>query len=255
MRTALTYSFLFFFCSAEDWDLAKPLQTCSLVVERRDDSCVVSLFAKKLKQGGPKGATEDTLFALCQLDLDGGKKLEQFVESVSDSSRYFVIRISDEKTGRHASIGMGFRERDDASNFRMALQEYERSLQRERTAEAIHMAYEEGESTDDRKPSPLPEVGNLTLKEGEKIHIDLKKKSATITENPKPPKESSSALPLLKKPPPSPTIPKAQGIKEVGGINLDEAISDVASSYSGSEGAVADLTDDDEWNDFEGSQS
>jgi hypothetical protein len=167
---------------------------------------------------------------------------------------------------------MGFRERDDASNFRMALQEYERSLQRERAAEALHMAYDDeqrggetaataaaGADDDDKSKHPLPPVGNLTLKEGEKIHVDLKKKSATITE--KPPKASSSsnsgssgsALPLLKKPPPSPAI--AKEIKEVGGIDLDEAISDVASSYTGSEGAVADLTDDDEWNEFEGSQS
>jgi hypothetical protein len=257
------------------------------VVERRNDSCVVSLFAKKLKKGGPRGATEESLFAQCQLDLGGGssgseKKVEHFVESVSDSSRYFVIRISDEKTGRHANIGIGFRERDDASNFRMALQEYERSLQRERTAEAIHTAYcrgeeeqgKEGESTtvddyNNRKPSPLllPQVGNLTLKEGEKIHMDLLSKK-NRSEKPKPPppstnKASSGALPLLKKPPPSPAaISTAQQqqqeeeeIKEVGGINLDEAISDVASSYSGSEGAVADLTDDDEWNDFEGSQN
>lgn len=248
-------------CSAEDWDLAKPLQTCSLVVERRDDSCIISLFSKKLKQGGPKGATEDALFALCHIDLEGGKKVGQFVESVADSSRYFVVRISDENTGRHASIGMGFRERDDASNFRVALQEYERSLQRERTAEAIHMAYE-GEIDGDRKPSPSPEIGNLTLKDGEKIHIDLKGKSTTIVEMPAnklaSSKGSSGALPLLKKPPPSPAIPQLQQaeVNEVGGINLDDAISDVASSYCGSEGAVEGrLTDDEEWNDFEGSET
>jgi hypothetical protein len=183
----------------------------------------------------------------------------QFVESAVDSSRYFVVRISDETTGRHASIGMGFRERDDASNFRVALQEYERSLQRERTAEAIHMAYE-GETDGDRKPSPLPEIGNLTLKEGEKIHIDIKKKSTTIKENPATKlassKGSGGALPLLKKPPPSPAIPQLQQaeVNEVGGINLDDAISEVDSSYSGSEGAVEGrLTDDEDWNEFEGS--
>ena len=251
------------FYSAEDWDLARPLQTCSLVLERRDDFCIISLFSKKLKKGGPKGATEDTLFALCHIDLEeGGKKVSHFVESVADSSRYFVVRISDENTGRHASIGMGFREREDASNFRVALQEYERSLQRERTAEAIHMAYE-GETTDgDRKQSPLPEIGNLTLKEGENIHIDLKGKSTTIVEKPTSKlattKGSRGALPLLKKPPPSPAMTQVQQtvVNEVGGINLDDAISEVDSSYCGSEGAVEGcLTDDEEWNDFEGSQA
>ena len=212
-------------------------------------------MSKKPKANAPEGATEDALFALCQLDLEGDKKVEQFVEGVVDSSRYFTMRISDEKTGRHASIGVGFRERDDASNFRMALQEYERSLQRERTAEAIHKAYEDQE--DDTNPSPLPEVGNLTLKEGEKIHIDLKGKSSTIKDEKPAPKSGGGALPLLKKPPPSPAVPHTQ--KEdvkvaVGGIDLKDAVSDVGSNV-GSEGAVADLTDDEDWNDFEGSQA
>lgn len=243
-------------CSAEDWNLVEPLQTCSLIVERMDDSLNISLLSKKLKEGGPKGATEDTLFALCRVDLTGGSKskMEHFVEAVVDSSRYFVVRISDDKTGRHANIGIGFRERDDASNFRMALQEYERSLQRERAAEAIHSAYEESSaSSEDGKASPLPEVGNLTLKEGEKIHIDLKGKSTTVKDS-KPAAKSSGGAILLKKPPPSPAVVTTQegAIKMVGGIDLKDAISDVGSaSYVGSEGAVASLTDDEDWNEFE----
>ena len=232
------------------------MQTCSLLVERKDDSLNISLLSKKLKEGGPKGATEDTLFALCLVDLaEETKKMEHFVEAVVDSSRYFVVRISDEKTGRHANIGVGFRERDDASNFRMALQEYERSLQRERAAEAMHHAYEESSaSSEDGKVSPLPEVGNLTLKEGEKIHIDLKGKSTKVKDSKPAAKSSGGALPLLKKPPPSPAVstPQQGFIKVVGGIDLKDAISDVGSaSYVGSEGAVASLTDDEDWNDFE----
>jgi len=224
-------------------------------VERKDDYLNISLLSKKLKEGGPKGATEDALFAMCVVDLEGNKKMEHFVDAVVDSSRYFVVKISDQKTGRHANIGVGFRERDDASNFRMALQEYERSLRRERTAEAMHHAYEEGSaSSEDGKRSPLPEVGDLTLKEGEKIHIDLKGKSTKVKDS-KPAAKSTAggALPLLKKPPPSPAVPTAQqgaATKMVGGIDLKDAISDVG-SYVGSEGAVASLTDDEDWNDFE----
>mmetsp|Transcript_697 Transcript_697/g.1296 ORF Transcript_697/g.1296 Transcript_697/m.1296 type:complete len:282 (+) Transcript_697:246-1091(+) len=245
---------------AEDWDLSTPLQTCSLTVERRDDTLAISLCSKRPKENGPKGATEDVLFALCLVDLDSPKKkVEHFVDSVVDSSRYFVVRISDTKTGRHANIGVGFRERDDASNFRMALQEYERSLERERAAEAMHMAYEEGSSvsSEERASPALPEMRDLTLKEGEKIHIDLKGKSTKVKDT-KPVKAGSSggALPLLKKPPPSPAVPTAQKqekIKAVGGIDLKDAISDVASTV-GSECAVGSLTDDEEeeWKDFEG---
>ena len=211
-------------------------------MEREDDSLHISLLTKKPKEGGPKGATQLVLFALCQIHLEDNKQVEHFVESVVDSSRYFVMRISDEKSGRHANIGVGFRERDDASNFRMALQDYERSLQREKTAEVVHM---------------LPEVGNLTLKEGEKIHIDFKGKSSTTTIKGKPTvaakPSSGGALPLLKKPPPSPAV-VAPKVRAVGGINLNDAISDVASTV-GSEGAVGSLTDaeeEEEWNDYEG---
>lgn len=231
-------------------------------MERKDDSLIISLLSKKPKEGGPKGATEDALFAMCLIDLEESKKkVEHFVEAVVDSSRYYVVRITDTKSGRHANIGVGFRERDDASNFRMALQEYERSLERERIAQAMHHAYEEqhenaSESSDGNDKNvaslsaSLPPVGNLTLKEGEKIHLDLKgSKSKTVKES-KPKSSTGGALPLLKKPPPSPAVQQGE-IKAVGGIDLKDAISDVGSNV-GSEGAVASLTDDEDWNDYEG---
>lgn len=192
---------------AEDWNLAKPLETCSLVVMRRDDACLLRLLSEKPKKDGPPGATEPHLFCECRIRLDDAtKKMEHWVEAVVDSSRYSVIRISDERTGREAHIGMGFRERSDAVNFRMSLQEYENALRRERKAEAMHDAYERshpdggGEGSDGGSgsgdgaggsgappggdsltppssaggPSTLPAVGKLTLKEGEKIHVNLK---------------------------------------------------------------------------------
>lgn len=185
---------------AEDWNLASPLETCSLVVKRVDSSCYLSLMSEKPKVDGPPGATEPHLFAKCHIELDFDnptKKLEHWVEAVVDSSRYSVIRISDERTGREAHIGMGFRERTDAVNFKMALQEYENALRREWKAEAIHTAYEKthpddagtagtasgvGGAPDGGSLTPpssaggptLPAVGKLTLKEGEKIHVKLK---------------------------------------------------------------------------------
>lgn len=100
--------------------------------------------------------------------------------------------------------------------------------------QSTHMAYEEGStvsSEEQSSPSLLPEVGNLTLKEGDKIHIDLKGKSTKLKDA-KPPAKGSSgsssggALPLLKKPPLFPAIPTAQKqeIKTVGGIYLKDAI-------------------------------
>uniref|UniRef100_K7G0V1 NECAP endocytosis associated 2 n=1 Tax=Pelodiscus sinensis TaxID=13735 RepID=K7G0V1_PELSI len=45
------------------------------------------------------------------------------VEGVTDSSRYFVIRIEDE-SGRRAFIGVGFVDRGDAFDFNVAIQDH-----------------------------------------------------------------------------------------------------------------------------------
>ena len=139
---------------AEQWDLSDPLETCSLVVKRVDDRLHLSLWAERPRQGGPKGATEPHLFAVAKIELDvgapagGNGRMERWVEPVADSSRYSVVRIVDERTGREALIGLGFRERSDAMGFKMALQEYEQSLRRERDAERMRKAYESGEGRD-----------------------------------------------------------------------------------------------------------
>ena len=75
------------------------------------------------------------LFALCTVDLvEKEHPIDHYVESVLDSTRYFVVRVTDEKAGREALIGLGFREREEAGDFRAALSKYEADIAKERGA-------------------------------------------------------------------------------------------------------------------------
>lgn len=69
---------------------------------------------------------------------------ENAVESVLDSSRYFVLKIED-GTGKHAFIGLGFTERNEAFDFNVALSDHEKYVKREGEKDATA----DGESSDD----------------------------------------------------------------------------------------------------------
>ena len=80
------------------------------------------------------------LFAACPLPRDA--PVSTAVEPVLDSSRYFVLRVEDEATRRHAFLGLGFRQRDDASDFKLAVQEHQARADREKEANAARAEYE-----------------------------------------------------------------------------------------------------------------
>jgi hypothetical protein len=86
------------------------------------------------------------------------------VEKVLDSSRYFVLRI--EHQGRHAFVGLGFNERNNAFDFNVAIADHKRDLERE--AEVVKIKH---------AAASEPQI-DFSLKEGEKITISVQAKTA-----------------------------------------------------------------------------
>lgn len=91
------------------------------------------------------------LFAACF--VHPGQR-ENSVETVLDSSRYFVLKIEDGH-GKHAFIGLGFGERNEAFDFNVALSDHEKYVRRENEKEASG-----GESSDDAHIDIHPAVNH-----------------------------------------------------------------------------------------------
>ncbi|KAL3823730.1 hypothetical protein ACHAXA_004823 [Cyclostephanos tholiformis] len=240
---------------AEDWNLARPLATCSLVVVRRDDMLLIDLMADRQRRGAPAGAMETYPFARCEIRPDvsagggsgDGRKLEYWVNPAVDTSRYFAVRIKDSRTGREAFIGVGFRERADATNFRMCLDDYVDSLKREKKAEELRRQFEElsttgrcsndgGSDSADVVEAAPPPKSSLSLKEGEKLHINIVSKRANSVNKHSPKVKGTGALNGLKKPPPPPENTPAADSSSEQGLTAAGATSEI----------------DVDWGDFEG---
>mmetsp|Transcript_1652 Transcript_1652/g.3019 ORF Transcript_1652/g.3019 Transcript_1652/m.3019 type:complete len:282 (+) Transcript_1652:134-979(+) len=243
---------------AEDWNLANPLATCSLLVKRVDNSLYVQLFKEIPKPDGPVGATEETLFAQCKICLHSTNSgvslnMDYWVDTVVDSSRYFVLRISDEKIGREAHIGIGFRERNDALNFKMSLDDYQKAMKREALfSEKIDTVGgndepDSGSSVGNSK-SIIQDGGRKfpTLKEGEKIHINIKGREGKSNKSRAFSTPKSGSQLLLKKPPPAGSVLKKDTAEEKDEkvIKQNESASDLDERNS----------DEDVWNEFESAQ-
>lgn len=101
---------------AADWNLSVPDWTGRMRVMEK---------AKKVKlKLEDRGSNE--LFAACPVDQYPGPA----IEAVTDSSRYFVIRIAEEG-GRTAFIGIGFSDRSDSFDLNVALQDYFKGVTRD----------------------------------------------------------------------------------------------------------------------------
>lgn len=82
-----------------------------------------------------------------------------------------MLKIED-GTGKHAFIGLGFSERNEAFDFNVALSDHEKHVRRESEKESF------GEAGDEGHIDIHPAV-NHRLKEGETIRINVKHKPAS----------------------------------------------------------------------------
>jgi len=160
---------------AADWNVDTYLWSGRCHVVAQGETCCVKL----------EDPTTGDLFATCPITPGA-------IEPVTDSSRYFVMRI-DDGTGRHAFIGMGFTERNQAFDFNAALSDHNKYVKQAREAEQNL-----------KKLENAPQL-NLGLQEGQKIRLDIKIKTNSSGEK----KERSQGTGTgLLSPPPSSGVRK-----------------------------------------------
>lgn len=140
---------------AADWNLANPDWRGRMRIIAKGEKCFIKL----------EDRISGELFATCPVDAFPGLA----VESVSDSSRYFLLRLED-TSGKHAFVGLGFEDRGDAFDFNVALQDHFKWVKQSK-----QLAAEEA--------SPAPHK-DYSLKAGQKISVNLGKTALGSSEEP-----------------------------------------------------------------------
>uniref|UniRef100_A0A0K8TNX5 NECAP PHear domain-containing protein n=1 Tax=Tabanus bromius TaxID=304241 RepID=A0A0K8TNX5_TABBR len=130
---------------AADWNLSEPTWTGRMRLVAFGNKVNLKLEDK----------TSGALFANCPVETYPGVA----IEAVSDSSRYFVIRVQDD-SGRSAFLGLGFGDRSDSFDLNVALQDHFKWVKNQ-------------EQIEKEKVEPKPEL-DLGFKEGETIKINMK---------------------------------------------------------------------------------
>ncbi|XP_046824157.1 NECAP-like protein CG9132 [Vespa velutina] len=130
---------------AADWNLQEPSWTGRMRLVSQGDAIAIKLEDKITGE----------LFAKCPIEQYPGIA----VEPVTDSSRYFVLRIQNDN-GRSAFIGVGFLDRSDSFDLNVALQDHFKWLKNR-------------DQIEKEKETPKQEL-DLRFKEGETIKINMK---------------------------------------------------------------------------------
>ncbi|XP_076649001.1 NECAP-like protein CG9132 [Halictus rubicundus] len=130
---------------AADWNLQDPTWTGRMRLVSQGNAVAIKLEDKITGE----------LFAKCPIEKYPGIA----VEPVTDSSRYFVLRVQNDN-GRSAFLGIGFLDRSDSFDLNVALQDHFKYLKNQ-------------EQIEKEKDEPKQEL-DLRFKEGETIKINMK---------------------------------------------------------------------------------
>jgi len=134
---------------ASNWKEADFIWKGRLRIIEQGDKCEIRL----------EDPVKGDLFATCPVEEDSSKS----VERVTDSSRYYVLRVS--SGSKTAFVGMGFQERNDAFDFNVAIEDHVKDVIRRRE-----------EKTNPRKntqQSDQPSM-NLGLKDGQTFKVNIR---------------------------------------------------------------------------------
>ncbi|KAJ8360728.1 hypothetical protein SKAU_G00172530 [Synaphobranchus kaupii] len=137
---------VWYFNWAADWKLDEPAWSGRLRITSKGKIAYIKLEDK----------ISGELFAQAPVEQYPGS----VVESVTDSSRYFVVRIED-GNGRHAFIGLGFADRGDSFDFNVALQDH------------FKWVRQEGELAKQEANQDAAPKLDLGFKEGQTIKINI----------------------------------------------------------------------------------
>ncbi|XP_033220629.1 NECAP-like protein CG9132 [Belonocnema kinseyi] len=181
---------------AADWNLQEPSWTGRMRLVSQGDSVTLKLEDKITGQ----------LFAKCPIETYPGVA----VEAVTDSSRYFVLRIQDDN-GRTAFIGVGFLDRSDSFDLNVALQDHFKWLknrdqiekEKETPKQELDLRFKEGET--------IKINMKITKKDGSEVSSKSKQRSSVGIGLPPPPGGVKIAPPPAKTPTSSPAHKPAQG--------------------------------------------
>lgn len=163
---------------AADWKLESPSWTGRLRLISKSDKMFLKLEDQNSCQ----------LFAQCPIETYPGPA----IEPVSDSSRYFVIRVVSER-GDKAFIGLGFADRGDSFDLNVSLQDHFKKLKAPDASQAAAAELN------------APKL-DLSFKAGETIKINIGGKSdGGSSSRPRRPQASSGGGIGLLPPPPGPS--------------------------------------------------